>query len=290
MSDASVNGKKKWSKKKKIAVIVLSVIAALLIAVVIAGVGVLNWYCKTGEYTLTTTDKQVMLVGHRGLRSVAPENTAPSFKQAGLADFWGCECDIYRTKDGVWVVQHDVNTYRMMDKTASIEKKTYNELMSYNVDNGTAISEYSNLKICTFEEYLEICKIYDMVAVIEFKGKHNTEHYSEVVRLVEQYGVEAVYISFHFENLQAMRKISDAPVYYLVQKIKPEDIELVKTLDNCGIDFNGNKEENYETDIIKQCQDAGIELGAWTINDTAVLDKLCDEYGVTLITTDQITY
>ena len=79
-------------------------------------------------------------------------------------------------------------------------------------------------------------------------------------------------------------------MYYLVQEIKPEDIELAKTLENCGIDFNGNKEENYETDIIQQCKDAGLKLGAWTINDTAVLDKLVDEYGITVITTDAIKY
>lgn len=288
MSDTTA--KKKWSKKKKIAVIVLSILLALIVLVVAAGVAVLNWYCKTADYTIATTEKQVMLVGHRGLRSVAPENTAPSFEEAGKAGFWGCECDIYRSKDGVWVVQHDVNTYRMMDKTASIEKKTLSELMEFNTDNGTDIENYPELKICTLEEYLEICSRYGMTAVIEFKGSHNTEHYDEVVELIDRYGVDVVYISFQFEDLEAMRKLTDAPVYYLVQKIKPEDIELAKTLDNCGIDFNGNKEENYETDIIKQCQEAGLELGAWTINDTAVLDKLCDEYGVTLITTDCITY
>ncbi len=289
MSDKQISEKKKWSKKKKIVVITLSILTALIVLVVIAGVCVLNWYCKTAEYTLQTTSQNVTLVGHRGYRSIAPENTAVSFEEAGKAGFWGAECDIYRTKDGVWVIQHDVNTYRMMDKTSSIENKTYKELLEYNTDNGTNIENYTNLKICSFEEYLQICSKYGMTAVIEFKGKNNTEHYDEVAELVEEYGVEAVYISFHFENLQAMRAVSDAPLYYLVQKIEPEDIELAKTLDNCGIDFNGNKEKNYETDIINQCRDAGLALGAWTINDTEVLDKLVDEYGVTLITTDCIT-
>ena len=127
-----------------------------------------------------------------------------------------------------------------------------------------------------------------MTAVIELKGKNNTEYYSDVTDLVDKYGVDAVYISFHFENLEKIRALTDAPIYYLVQEIEEEDIELAKSLENCGIDFNGNKEKNFETDIIKQCIDSGLEMGAWTINDTETLDKLVD-YGVTLITTDCIT-
>lgn len=287
MSEA-VKVKKKWSKKKKIAVIVLSVLLALIILVVIAGVCVLNWYCKTPGFELAKTQQQVTLVAHRGYRAVAPENTSAAFEEAGKAGFWGAECDIYRTKDGVWVVTHDVNTYRMMDKMSWVEKKTYDELMEETVDNGSNIENYPDLKICTLEEYLQICKEYGMTAVIELKGKNNTEYYSDVTDLVEKYSVDAVYISFHFENLEKIRELTDAPVYYLVQEIEDEDIELAKTLENCGIDFNGEKEENFENGMIEKCIDSGLDVGAWTINDTELLDKLVAS-GVTLITTDSIT-
>lgn len=290
MSETAVKAtKKKWSKKKKIAVIVLSVLLALVILVVIAGCIALNMYCKTADYDIVSTDKQVTLVAHRGFRGIAPENTAPAFEEAGKNAFWGAECDIYRTADGVWVVSHDSHTYRMMDKSAFVEKKTYDELMQMTVDNGVNIENYPDLKICSFEDYLKICKDYGMTAVIELKGKNNTEHYDEIVSLVNQYGVNAVYISFQYENLLKLREVTDAKLYYLVQEITDEDIELARSIDNCGIDFNGNKEENFENGSIQRCIDAGLDLGAWTIDDTAVLDKLY-ENGVTLITTDAITY
>lgn len=290
MSDTAVkNEKKKWSKKKKILVIILSVLLALIVLVVIAGVYALNWYCKTAEYDIVSTDAQVTLVAHRGMRSVAPENTSASFDEAGKHGYWGAECDIYMTKDGKWIVSHDINSYRMMDKTANIEKKTYDELMEMSVDNGSNIENYSNLKFCSLEEYLQICRQYDMVAVIELKGKNNTEHYDKIIDLVNQYGVKAVYISFQFENLQKIRALTDAQVYYLVQEIKEEDIELAKTLENCGIDFNGNKEKNFETDIIDKCQKEGLPLGAWTINTLESMERLTNK-GITLITTDCITY
>lgn len=289
MSDEVIKEKKKLTKKAKILIIVLSIVAFLLIATVLGGVIALNQYCKTKDYTVISTSDNVTLVAHRGMRSVAPENTTASFDEAGKHGYWGAECDVYRTKDGVWIISHDSNTYRMMDKSAFIEKKTYKELMDMNVDNGVNIDKYEDLKICSLEEYLDICKKYNMTPVIELKGKNNTEYYSEIVELANQFEVNPVYISFHIENLQTMRRLTQCKMYYLVQKISEDDIQDAKSIENCGIDFNGNKDKNFKSDIIKKCQDAGLELGAWTINEEDDLQKL-EQYGVTLITTDCIEY
>lgn len=289
MSDEAIKEKKKLTKKSKILIIVLSIVAFLLIATVLGGVIALNQYCKTKDYTVISTSDNVTLVAHRGMRSVAPENTTASFTEAGKHGYWGAECDIYRTKDGVWIISHDSHTYRMMDKSAFIEKKTYEELMDMNVDNGVNIDKYEDLKICSLEEYLDICKKYNMTPVIELKGKNNTEYYSEIVELANQFEVNPVYISFHIENLQTMRKLTQCKMYYLVQKISEDDIQDAKSIENCGIDFNGNKDKNFKSDIIKKCQDAGLELGAWTINEEDALQKL-EQYGITLITTDCIEY
>lgn len=289
MSDEAIKEKKKLTKKSKILIIVLSIVAFLLIATVLGGVIALNQYCKTKDYTVISTSDNVTLVAHRGMRSVAPENTTASFTEAGKHGYWGAECDVYRTKDGVWIISHDSHTYRMMDKSAFIEKKTYEELMDMNVDNGVNIDKYEDLKICSLEEYLDICKKYNMTPVIELKGKNNTEYYSEIVELANQFEVNPVYISFHIENLQTMRRLTQCKMYYLVQKISEDDIQDAKSIENCGIDFNGNKDKNFKSDIIKKCQDAGLELGAWTINEEDALQKL-EQYGVTLITTDCIEY
>lgn len=289
MSDEAIKEKKKLTKKSKILIIVLSIVAFLLIATVLGGVIALNQYCKTKDYTVISTSDNVTLVAHRGMRSVAPENTTASFAEAGKHGYWGAECDIYRTKDGVWIISHDSHTYRMMDKSAFIEKKTYEELMDMNVDNGVNIDKYEDLKICSLEEYLDICKKYNMTPVIELKGKNNTEYYSEIVELANQFEVNPVYISFHIENLQTMRRLTQCKMYYLVQKISEDDIQDAKSIENCGIDFNGNKDKNFKSDIIKKCQDAGLELGAWTINEEDALQKL-EQYGITLITTDCIEY
>ena len=140
---AAATQKKKMSKKKKILIIVFSIIAFLLVATICAGLGVLHWYCQTKDYQVVSAadivDRDTKIIAHRGFRAVAPENTLPAYEEAGKNGFWGAECDIYRTKDGVWVIQHDVNTYRMMDLTKNIEKCTYEELMQHKTDNGVNI-------------------------------------------------------------------------------------------------------------------------------------------------------
>ena len=285
--------KKKWSTKKKAAVIVLSIFVFLIVVAAAGGSIYLHEYCKPKNYTTISlsdaTDRQASLVAHRGFSAVAPENTAPAFEEAGRAGFDAAECDIYRTKDGVWVVSHDSHTYRMMDKSSFVEKLTYDELMEYTYDNGSNIESYPDLKVCTFEEYLEICREYDMTPVIELKGKNNTEHYDEIIASVEKTGMQdkAVYISFHLENLKTLRSLTDAPLYYLVQKIEEQDMEDALSLGGkCGIDFNGNKEENTQ-EVIQQCADKGLLLGAWTIDTPEALNRMLD-CGVTLITTNTI--
>lgn len=287
--------KKKWSKKKKILVIVFSVLFTLLLLIFAGGLGALHWYCTTVEYDIVSAqdiaNENTKIIAHRGFRAVAPENTLPAYEKAGENNFWGAECDIYRTSDGIWVVQHDVNTYRMMDFTKSIEKCTYEELLTHNTDNGNNIDNYPELKICSFEEYLQTCEKYNMNAVIELKGKNNTEHYDEIIDIIKKYNCDVTFISFHEENLYKLRELSDAPMFYLCSKITDKDIEIAKGIENCGIDFDGNKKKNYEDDaaIIKKAQSEGLTLGAWTIDDLETAKTLLD-LGVDYITTDCITY
>ena len=282
--------KKKMSKKKKILIIVLCVILALMVLAVSAGLIALNWYCKTPDYTVYQTSQNVELVAHRGFRAVAPENTAPAFEEAGKAGFYGAECDVYRTADGVWVIHHDPITSRMTGGFNMIEDKTYDELMSETVDNGSNIENYDSLKMCTFKEYLEICSQYSMTPVIELKSANNTEYYSELLDILAEFpDLKPVFISFHYEDLTAMRKLTDAPCWYLVQEITDEDIKMALALGgDCGIDFNYAKEENTD-EVIQKCIDAGLTVGAWTVNEPEAVDRLAS-LGVEYITTDNITY
>ena len=280
-------------KNKK--ALIITAVAAIATAAIAVGAAELYKFYKTDPYELATAGsimkEETKLVAHRGYRAIAPENTLPAFEEAGRAGFWGNECDVYRTADGVWVIHHDYVTFRMMNAMKNIEKSTYEELLGLNTNNGHNIEKYENLKICTLEEYLEVCQRFQMHAFIELKSKNNTEHYDEVLALVEKYGVEATYISFQLDNLKAIRELDkEAELLFIVDEISDEAIESAKSIENCGIDFGVDEKVNFENDceMIKKCVAAGLPLGAWAVDDIKTMKTLVDN-GVTYITTDCIT-
>lgn len=278
---------------ESVLVVVLCIV--LLPLTIIFGIPILRLhdYCKAVNYTSTKLTpeyaEKTFLIAHRGFRALAPENTLPAYEEAGKAKFWGAENDIHRTKDGVWVLQHDYYTYRMMNKNYHIENTSYDKLLKLHVDNGSNYKDFPNLKIARLENYLEICKKYNMVAVIELKGKKNTEYLYEVVDMVKKYGVEAQYISFNFKSVQTIRELCDSKVFYLIYKIEQKDVELAKTLENCGISFDGNDDNNKSKEAVGMILNAGLEPALWAVDDLKLVENYVD-WGVKYITTNQIHY
>ncbi len=88
-----------------------------------------------------------------------------------------------------------------------------------------------------------------------------------------------------------MRELCDSPMYLLTDEITDEAIEKAKEIGDCGIDFNGNVEENLADGgaAIRKVTDAKLPVAAWTIDSPEVFATLIG-YGVDCITTDCITY
>ena len=255
-------------------------------------------YSKLVDYKLADLgqtelkdDEGIKLVAHRGYRAAAPENTLPAYEKAGEAGYWGCECDIYMTIDGVWICHHDPMTTRMMDKTRVLEASTYKQLLKLKYTNGHHIDEYPDLHICTFEEYVQVCAKYNMHAVIEIKYNRNLKHYDKLIDIIKKYGVDATFIAFSFEDLVRLRELCDNDLYYLVDDIKDEQIERAKTLENCGISYDGNHEANVANDgeMIKKCHSEGLKTATWAVDDLERIQQLYS-YGTQYITTNSVTY
>lgn len=292
---------KTWSKKKKIIVGVVSALVLLILLAFGGALYALNWYCQPIEAKPVVSvssskngsvDSRLKLVAHRGLSSQAPENTLPAYTLAGQYGYWGAECDIYRTKDGKWVLMHDNYLYRLMDGSGAkkVESMTYEDLLEYNYTNGANINMYSNLKVTLFEDYLDECKKYNMVPVIEYKSDKNFEYLNEVIEILRAKDLEkkAVIISFNIDALREFKKYTQIiPLWYLVQKVDEKTIEEAKSLDtNAGIDFNANNEKTTRA-MVQKASDEGLTLACWTVDDTNVMDTML-EWGVKIITTNTI--
>lgn len=108
-----------------------------------------------------------LFVGHRGCNR-GVENTVEAFRNgAEYYGYDGLECDIRVTADKHYVISHDENTTRLGGNLV-VANATLAELQAENYTQTRSGVTYTG-KICTVEEYLDICLEFNVIPVIELK-------------------------------------------------------------------------------------------------------------------------
>ena len=275
--------------KKKVKLISILVVMAIII---FGGVYVADLFLgykapeikKLSDSNLENIE-DVKLTAHRGFSGIAPENTLIAFEKSGEYGFYATECDVHLTKDGVWVIYHDDNIFRLTNGYKNIEDATYEELQEYVIDNGVNVDYYPNQKIPTLEEYLIICKDMKIIPQIEIKNG-SKEKLQEILDLLEKYEFRenGIIISFKSEMIKKVRELDkNIELWYLVEEITEENIKTSKD-NNYKLAFNYKKNDE---EIIKTAIGQGLTLCAWTVDDLASLEELYN-LGVNYITTNAI--
>ena len=124
----------------------------------------------------------VQVVAHRGLSGLEPENSIPAFVAAGNRSYFGIETDIHVTKDGKFIVIHDETTTRVAGDTINVEECTYDFARKVVLDNICKMERDTEVKIGDLkgrddlllprlEDYINICKKYEKIAVLEVKNR-----------------------------------------------------------------------------------------------------------------------
>lgn len=226
---------------------------------------------------------------HRGFSGLYPQNSLIAFEKAAEAGYNAFECDVHTTKDGQLVVIHDDTIDDMTNGTGNVEDYTLSELRSFTLDNGNGIENYpGQLKIPTFEETMEICERYDIIPIIELK-KLDTQYMGDLFSILQSHNLtdKAVLISFEFDYLLEARKYSDSvKLMYLLKLVTKKDVDKCIENGNIGIDFD-YVYYPLSASAIKYAKDNGLTLGAWTVDNTSVMDILVFS-GVKYITTNKI--
>ena len=228
------------------------------------------------------------MIAHTGYSAVAPGNTLPAYEAAGKSDFWGAECDIQRTKDGIWILMHNDTVDDMTDGTGKVSELTYAEIMHFNVDKGNNIENYPGLKVAKLEEYLDICKKYNLHPVIEIKANADPEYMSEVVDILSSREEKDMFyvISFGREICVKMKTLMPSvPVYYLIgfEDVSQEDIDFAVNNHLDGMDIHVFLPKDYVKSVVA----SGLDVFVWTIDDIGNCEKFY-KLGVNAITTNSI--
>ncbi len=282
-------------KKKKSFIAVIAVVLAAAAVVGIA-IGQKEYYKASDKIISAGLSKKlnsyttpVKFIAHRGFSGLAPENTLAAVKAAGDADYYGCEFDIRLTADGRWVVIHDNDLARMTDGEGLVSETSYADIKKLTIDAGENVIQHSSEKIPSLEEMLDACKDNGVIPFIEIKLEDaQTPDYPALAAVIREKGFENCYIiSFKEDSLIQLKKnLPTAEYWLLVSKMTTEIIASAVSAGIDGIDFDASKPMNFR--YADDAAEEGLMLGAWTVDNIRLTDKLISK-GIFYITTNKIT-
>ena len=238
-----------------------------------------------------------LIVGHRGSQW-GVENTRAAFINGANAGAWGLECDIRVTGDGTFVVSHDDNYKRLGGPETKIADMTTEAILSTRLTSKRHGVTYAGTP-CTLGEFLDICKEYNVVPVVEVKVcttiHSNTKAENEpvfdgipaLINLIDQKGLSdrVVIISFMSGVVDFIhRHYPDITVQVLAGD---EDGTIMEWVEWC-------KQYNMDLDVVHTIvtkeavdamHDAGLKVNVWTVDRVEDFERV-KAMGVDYITTN----
>lgn len=230
------------------------------------------------------------VTAHRGNSGEFPENTLPAFASAIEIGADWIELDLFRTLDGKLVVIHDRTTGRVGDRDMAVSTSTYEELLEVDVATdfrqrmGLSLEECPSARIPLLEDVLRL--------VMDQRGTRvsiqpKMDCVAEAWKLVANLGAQP-WVGFNDGNLALMSEVKrlapETPVFWDrgPDTDLEEDLRIARAR---GFESLVLHHSAVTVDKVDRIQAAGLEAGAWTVNDHARFNHLLD-LGVNRIYTD----
>ncbi len=227
--------------------------------------------------TIKINHSDTKMVAHRGVSKIEPENTLAAFELAGKKSYFGIECDVNVTKDKKYVINHDFSLLRTYGVDKNIEELTLNELKEIkNLVNNAPVPEYS--------EYLEICKKYSKIAVVELKGVYTEEELKGVIEETKKvdYLENVVFIAFDLINLIKLREMLPKQKMQFLTNVYNENI--LDALNRYSLDLDIYCKV-LTKEIIDEVHANGHIVNTWTVDDKEMGEEFAS-FGVDMITSN----
>ena len=234
--------------------------------------------------TIKFNKQNVLVVAHRGLSGIEKENTNSAFVAAGNRSYYGIETDIRRTADGRFIVNHDGALTRVAGENVPVEEVSLAVSQSVILFDKDGSKDRADLRPCTLENYISICKKYEKHCVLELKSDFTLEETERFINVINgfDYLDNVTFISFKFDNLVKIKEIlPDQPVQYLFSEINEEVIE--RSI-NAKFDVDVHYTE-LTAEYVQRFHDAGLKVNCWTVDSPEDAEKLV-AMGVDYITSN----
>ncbi len=227
------------------------------------------------------------IIGHRGDRSQAPENTMPSLELA-MDELAYVETDVRLTRDGVPVLFHDTDLERIAGRDLRVEEVDHERLRR--VDAGAWYSEaWAGERIPTLDAFLAaLAEREEARALVELKADWTADEVRIVLDLVERHGLRGrvVLQSFSIETLQSIQRVSPTtPRIMLIRELPADPVPLAEQLGLIGFGTTAAS-VTAAPEAIDAAHAAGIAVLCYTLNSQDRWQEV-SALGVDGIITDQ---
>lgn len=241
-------------------------------------------------FTMCISAHKPLLVGHRG-SYWGLENSEEAFINGAKKGYDYLETDVKVTKDGKHVCCHndDLTTW---GGTLTIASNTLEALQAETLTQTRGGVKYTG-HLCSIEEYLDICKEYNVKPLIELKwatgiNSNDCSGIPNLIKVIEDKGFRSTCIILTSMKpcLQYIKtNYPDIQLQYLCYSASFESsFEWCKTW---GIDIDSAIGSEINRDLVKQYQDAGLKVNVWTVNNNTNY-SIYGSYGCDFITTDYL--
>lgn len=217
------------------------------------------------------------IIGHRGARGEAPENTLGGFQYIQDLGIRAVEFDVRQLKDNTLIIMHDDDFSRTAGQKQHLYECSSNDLSPYN--QALTWSMWNKIEPTPLlNQSLKIMHNFDHIEV-EVKSVKNQAEAEKITQALEQqlrgYEHAAVITSFDAKILYALQQQHSVFKRGLLIEtdVKYQAIEQALQLGCCQI---GWMNELASADLIQATQQAKLNISVWTVNDIERAKQLRD--------------
>lgn len=227
------------------------------------------------------------LIGHRGAKESAPENTLASIREAASQGASWVEFDVMLTRDGVPVVIHDDTLDRTTNGHGPLNAVDHADLRG--LDAGSWFdSRFAGERVPDFTEVLDLARSLNLGINVEIKPYPGQEGETAqaVVSVLQQHWPDngrLLVSSFEVPSLETARRLAPSlPLGYLLWN-PPADWAAIA--DRLKADTLNVDQQRQTARSVAEYRATGRPVLAYTVNDAGRAAELF-AWGVSALFTD----
>lgn len=210
----------------------------------------------------------MIVVGHRGSSSVAPENTLAAIEAAVRAGATGIEVDLQLTADRVPVIIHDDVLDRTTTGTGPVAAARAEDLRR--LDAGTWFApEFAGERVPTLDDVLDtVDRCADVHVLLEIKGAWDPEGVRLVADAVEEWALadRVLAQSFSVATLAALAEVAPWLRRGLLVTQADGALDLCRHLGATACNPHGAVLAE-RPEFVAEAHSAGVTVTPWTLNE-----------------------